>query len=267
VAAVAQQTPIRALQPPWALLLVLALLVPGSVRGSGRPYEIGGAQLELGRLRELTERLSKQNLLYQLHLAGQRKQDLHDTAAELDRVLELLRKGSTIYSVAAPPNPAIREQIDRVDTAWGPVRRMAVASPYDYLRRAREIMPRQQRLGDPLFLRAFDRMSRALIEQADRLMGLYDEACLKTGYEFCELATTYGLPIMLAERMVKELVFVYAGLDVEKHAGRLCATRRIPRGKMLRRSSPASGPASTKTGGSFAWTSTSRSPTGRRRST
>ena len=73
----------------WALLVALGLLLPVPVRAGERPYEIGGAQQELGRIRELAERLSKQNLFYQLHLADQRKQDVHDTAAELDRVLEL----------------------------------------------------------------------------------------------------------------------------------------------------------------------------------
>ena len=118
-----------------ALLLALALILAGPVRAAGRPYEIAGAERELGRIRELAERLSKQNLLYQLHLAGQTKQDLVDTVAELDRVVELLRKGSVTYSVAPPPNEEVRAQIDKLDEAWGPLRRMALASPYDYLRR------------------------------------------------------------------------------------------------------------------------------------
>jgi hypothetical protein len=233
---------IRASQLGWALLLVLGLVAPDSVRAVGRPYEIGGAQGELGRVRELAERLSKQNVLYQLHLADQRKQDLYDTAAELDRVVELLRKGSAIYTVAAPPSAAIREQIDRVDEAWGPLRRMALASPYDYLRRASEFLPPQQRLGDPLLLRAFDRMSQTLIAEVDRLMALYHEECLKTGYELCELATSYGRPIMLAERIVKDVVFVQAGLDVGKRADRLRQSRdavdahivRITQARVLR---------------------------------
>ncbi len=225
MATVSQQTSMRAWQPRWALVLVLALLLPAGARAGGVPYEIGGAQRELGRTRERSERLSKQNLLYQLHLADQRKQDLHDSAAELDRILELLRNGSATYYVAAPPNAAIREQIERVDEAWGPLRRMALASPYDYLRRAREFMPRQQRYGDPLFIRAFDRMSRALIEQADRLMALYHEECLKTGYELCALATRYGFPTMQTERMTKELVFVYAGLDIGDYSDRLRKSR------------------------------------------
>jgi hypothetical protein len=216
-----QRTSNRVREPHWALLLALALLLPGSVRAAERPYEIGGAQQELGHIRELSERLSKQNLFYQLHLANQSKQDLHDTAAELDRVLDLLREGSVTYSVAAPPNPAIREQIDRVDAAWGPLRRMALASPYDYLRRANEFIPRQQRLGDPLRIRAFDRLSQALIAEADRLMALYYEECVKTRYDLCDQAATHGLPIMLTERVVKELVLVYANLDVEAQTKRL----------------------------------------------
>jgi hypothetical protein len=208
-----------------ALLLALALILAGPVRAAGRPYEIAGAERELGRIRELAERLSKQNLLYQLHLAGQTKQDLVDTVAELDRVVELLRKGSVTYSVAPPPNEEVRAQIDKLDEAWGPLRRMALASPYDYLRRGQEFMPREHRLGDPLFIRAFDRMSQAVILEVDRLMALYDAECMKTGYELCGLATTSGLPTMLVERMVKELIFVHAGLDAGRNADRLRENR------------------------------------------
>lgn len=220
-----RQTSTRAFQPRWALLLALALLLPASVRAAGVPYEIAGAQREVGRIRELAERLSRQNLLYQLRLADQSKQDLHDTAGELDRILQLLRNGDATYYVAAPPNTAIREQIDRIDEAWRPLRRMAVASPYDYLRRAREFMPQRQRHGDPLFIRAFDHMSQRLIDEADRLMALYIEECRKTGYELCGLATKYGFPTMLAERMAKELVFVYAGLDIGDYSARLRKSR------------------------------------------
>jgi hypothetical protein len=224
-AAVAQQTSTRAWQARWALSLALALFLPNSAQAGERPYEIGGAQQELGRMRELAERLSKQNLFYQLHLADQAKQNLHDTSAELERSLELLREGSVAYSVAAPPNQAIRDQIDQVDKAWGPVRRMAVASPYAYLRRANEFMPRQYRLGDPLFIRSFDRMSQALIEEVDRLMALYKKECLKTDYDLCELASTRGTPIMLTERVVKELVFVYTGPGDESDREQLRETR------------------------------------------
>ena len=221
----AQQTSTRASQARWALFLALALLLPYSVQAGERPYEIGGAQQELGRIREATERLSKQNLFYQLHLTHQEKQDLHDTSAELERSLELLREGSVAYSVAAPPNQAIRNQIDELDKAWGPVRRMALASPYDYLRRANEFMPRRYRLGDPLFVRSFDRMSQALIAEVDRLIALYQKECLKTDYELCELASSHGSPIMLTERVVKELVFVYTGPGDEGDRDRLRATR------------------------------------------
>lgn len=209
------------------LLLALALLLPDSVLATERPYEIGGAQQELGRMRALAERLAKQNLLYQLHLANQRKQDLHDTAAEMDRILELLRTGSATYSVAAPPNAEIRKQIDQVDKAWGPVRRVALASPYDYLRRANEFMPRRSRLGDPFFIHSFDRMSQALIAEVDRLMALYKVECLKTGYDLCEGASNHGMPMMLTERVVKELVFVYTDPENKSYIERLRETRNF----------------------------------------
>ena len=212
---------------------MLAMLLPDFALAKERPYEIGGAQQELGRMRALAERLSKQNLLYQLHLADQTKQDLHDTAAEMDRILELLRTGSTTYSVAAPPNAEIREQIEQVDKAWGPVRRVALASPYDYLRRANEFVPRQNRRGDPFFVHSFDRMTQALIAEVDRLMTLYRVECLKTGYDLCEAASNHGMPMMLTERVVKELVLVYTDPDNKSYVKRLRETREAIEAQIL----------------------------------
>ena len=209
------------------------MLLPDFALAKERPYEIGGAQQELGRMRALAERLSKQNLLYQLHLADQTKQDLHDTAAEMDRILELLRTGSTTYSVAAPPNAEIREQIEQVDKAWGPVRRVALASPYDYLRRANEFVPRQNRRGDPFFVHSFDRMTQALIAEVDRLMTLYRVECLKTGYDLCEAASNHGMPMMLTERVVKELVLVYTDPDNKSYVKRLRETREAIEAQIL----------------------------------
>jgi hypothetical protein len=222
---VALHASIRASRARWALLAALALLLPDFAFATERPYEIGGAMQELGRMRALAERLAKENLLYQLHLANQRKQDLHDTAAEMDRVLELLRTGSATYSVAAPPNPQIREQIDQVDVAWGPVRRLAVASPYDYLRRANEFVPRRNRSGDPFFVHSFDRMTQALIAELDQLMALYQVECQKTGYDLCAPAADHGMPMMLTERVVKELVYVYTDPENKSYVERLRETR------------------------------------------
>ena len=209
------------------------MLLPDLALARERPYEIGGAQQELGRMRALAERLSEQNLLYQLHLADQTKQDLNDTAAEMDRILELLRTGSTTYSVAAPPNAEIREQIEQVDKAWGPVRRVALASPYDYLRRAHEFVPPQNRRGDPFFIHSFDRMTQALIAEVDRLMTLYRVECMKTGYDLCEAASNHGMPMMLTERVVKELVLVYTDPQNKSYVKRLRETREAMEAQIL----------------------------------
>ena len=99
------------------------------------------------------------------------------------------------------------------------------ASPYDYLRRANEFLPRQSRLGDPLFIHSFDRMTQALLAEVDRLMALYEQECLKTGYELCDLAAAHGIPIMLTERVVKQMVFVYSGRDAKHEVEQLRETR------------------------------------------
>ena len=68
-------------------------------------------------------------------------------------------------------------------------------------------------------------MTEELIAEVDRVVALYQEECMKTDYELCGLAATHGIPIMLNERLVKELVFVYAGSGGEADIERLRKTR------------------------------------------
>ncbi len=206
-------------------LTLFAVLYARPVLAQWQPYEIGIAQREAGRIRALAERLSKENLLYQLHLGETSKQDMHDTSAELDRILAILEVGSTFYSVAGPPSEAVRKQIQKVGEFWIPVRKLAVASPYDYLRRAQQFVPPESPRGDPLIIRAFDRMVRELVDEAVRLMSYYNDECIKTDYRLCAVAQTSGHPTMLAERMIKEVVFVHAGMDIKRNVERLRENR------------------------------------------
>ena len=189
------------------------------------PYELGIAEREAGRLRGLVERLSKQNLLYQLHLGGVSKLDLQETANEIERLLEILERGSSAYAVAEPPNASVREQLRVVNSAWSPLRRMAFASPYDYLRYSSDLMPAKSRIGDPLMIRGFDRRGQEMIAESTKLMELYQEACHEADGDLCELAANSGYFSMLAERVAKELVFIYAGLDAQQSIERLKESR------------------------------------------
>jgi hypothetical protein len=190
------------------------------------PYELGIAQREAGHLRAIVERLSKQNLLYQLHLGGVSKLDMQESANEIDRLIEILERGSSAYAVAKPPNAQVIDQLEIVSDSWSPLRRISLASPYDYLRYSSDLMPRSARLGDPLMIRGFDRRSQAMIVEADKLMRLYQEACEAAGGKACALAANSGLFEMLAERISKELVLIYAGLDTEDSIGRLRDSRK-----------------------------------------
>ena len=186
-----------------------------------QPYEIGIANRQAGRMRSLAERLSKQNLLYQLHLADVKKSDMHVTANEIDRILEDLRTGSAFYSIAGPPNEAARLQLGVIEKAWFPVRKLALASPYDYLRRAQEFIPPKSPRGDPLIVKSFDEMVGKLIVEVETLMTTYYEECIKTDYRLCDVARRAGQPTMLAERIMKDIVFMHAGIDVKRSAKRL----------------------------------------------
>jgi hypothetical protein len=189
------------------------------------PYELGIAQREAGRLRGLVERLSKQNLLYQLRLGEVRKVDMQETTNEIDRLLEILERGSPAYAVARPPSRRVEHQIEVVNGLWSPLRRIALASPYDYLRYSSDLLPKKPRIGDPLLIQAFDSRAQEMVVEAGKLMRLYQKACNDAGGELCELAANSGLFTMLAERVAKELVLVYAGLDVQESIEKLKESR------------------------------------------
>ncbi len=208
-----------------ALAALWPLLASPATAAELQPYEYGAAGREVARVRILSQRISKENLLYQLHIGEKTKDHLIETAAEIDRALELLGEGSAAYGVPAPPSPEIRAQLARVAERWDPVRTMALASPYDYLRRSQEYVPRESRMGDPLLIRRFDELSLALAAEAGRLMQAYADHCTAAGVANCQAGTLRGRPATLAERMAKELVLVYAGLDVEKNEKRLAETR------------------------------------------
>lgn len=210
---------------PWAALSVALLCTQGALASTPLlPWEVTVAEIEAGRVRHLSERLSKQFALYQLRLGGVTKDDLVETASQIDDVVATLERGSPSRSVPAPWTPELRAQVDAVDRTWGPLRRIAIASPYDHLRVAREFMEPQARLGDPLLIRYFDELSARLIAQSEQLIGDYHGECTKTGLEVCVTARTSGYAAMVIERAIKQTVFVVAGIDMEQNRRRLSET-------------------------------------------
>jgi hypothetical protein len=175
------------------------------------------AEIEAGRLRGLAQQLSKDNLLYQLHLGDVRKSDLVKAAAEFDRILNSLLEGSPSYSIPPPWTPELRERLSKVDSAWGALRKIAVASPYEYIRVSRDYMPAETRRGDPLLLRYFDDLSLQLVAEIESLLDAYHAECVKAEAEVCPTARLSGYAAMLIERAAKEAVYIIAGIDVERN--------------------------------------------------
>jgi hypothetical protein len=187
------------------------------------PWEVTVAEIETGRLRYLSERLSKQFILYQLRL-GMSKSDLNETAAQIDGVLVNLERGNPSRSIPAPWTPDLRERVASVDRSWAPLRRIATASPYDHLRVAREFMKPEVRRGDPLLIRYFDGLSALMITEVELLIATYHARCLETGLEICPTAETSGYAAMIIERATKQTVFVVAGIDADANRERLTET-------------------------------------------
>lgn len=207
-----------------ALAVVGALLL-----GAAKPpsqlqnWEVGAAQVQLTRVMMLAERVSKQNLLYQLQLAEVRKSDMVETAGEIDVALRVLYEGNALLGVPLPPTESIRAQIDQVDERWGQIRPMAIASPYDYARRSGT--KRGDRAADPLLVRHFDGLVEQMIEQTSKTQDLYNEICVRNKLPDCGPMRAGPATTMLAERMLKQSVFVYAKIDPETHRAGLIETR------------------------------------------
>jgi hypothetical protein len=196
-----------------ALAAAALALLAGPAAAQVLPWEIAVAEGEAGRLRSLAERLSKQYVLYQLRLGETRKAELSETASQIDGVIGTLERGVPSQSIPAPWTKALQKQLRKVDGAWGPLRRIAVASPYDQMRVAREFMPTEGRRADPLLVRYFDDLTDDFLEQTEKLLALYHEECLKTGLEICHPARDTGFAAMLIERAAKEAVYVVGDID------------------------------------------------------
>lgn len=219
----------------WLATLVL-VVAPRLAMGAApipndillQPWEHGGAQIQLSQVRTLTQRLSKQNLLYQLHLADLQKRDLVRTSQELDAALESLRDGSPTLAVPPPPTRQVRDAIELLDQAWGPLRRLALASAFDYVRRAGSASGGSR--TDPLLIRHFDELAQAVDQRAAAAQQRYEEVCERSGIPDCPVVARATSTGMLSERMVKEAVLVFAGFDAEANSARL----RESRGRMNR---------------------------------
>jgi hypothetical protein len=210
----------------WRATFVVAALtaLPGSATAQLLPWEVIVAEIEVGGLRNHAQRLTKQFVLYQLHLGEVRKSDLVQTATQIDRVLESLERGSPSHSIPAAWTPALREQVHRLEGTWGPLRRIAVSSPYDTIRVLQEFVPSESRRADPLSLRYFDELCADFIAQSETLLAAYHAECLKTGLEVCPTAQSSGYAAMVIERATKEAVYVVADVDRNENRKRLAAS-------------------------------------------
>ncbi len=209
-----------------ALLAAAAVLATAAPSGAVLlDHEYISAYTQLGRLRMLTQRISKQNLLYQLHLADQHKLGLLETVKTMNEALELLRAGGPLVGVPRPPTAEIDAQLDVIAAAWAPMETMALASPYEYLRRSREFIDPRDDRGDPLLIVHFDRLAEKLDSEIGKATELYIASCKQDGYKRCDLGNASSIQETRAERLVKEVVLVFAGMDVKVNEARMTKTR------------------------------------------
>jgi len=200
----------------WLTTHFVALaLALGAIPASGAllNYEYGGAQGQLGLIRVLAERMSKQNLLYQLDLTERQRLDIAGTVQTVEEAIASLRNGDPLAGIPRPPTDEIRNRIAELEAAFAPLRDSALASPLGYLRRSRQFLPLQNRRDDPLLILYFDRVASNVIDAADAVANLYDAQCRADEYTHCDLVLRQGRAEMLTERMVKQAILVFTGID------------------------------------------------------
>ena len=200
------------------------LIVAHPIAAQILPWEITLAEIEAGRIRHLAQRLNKQNVLYHLRVGDVSKEDVIRTASAIDELLRDLEEGVPSSSIPSPWTDEIEARVKEADAAWGPLRSIAIASPYEHLRVAHQFLPRGNRRGDPLLLKYFDGLCEDLVKAANKLIVAYDAECVKTGLGTCETARTSGYAAMLIERAAKEAVHLVANIDPEENRKSLEAT-------------------------------------------
>jgi hypothetical protein len=217
--------PKRARSGAAGLAAALLVLLADPAAAQILPWEVVVAEIEAGTLRPRVQRLIKQFVLYQLHLGEVGKADLVATTKEIDRILESLERGSTSHSIPAVWTAALRERIHRLEGLWGPMRRIAAASPYEYVHVMQEFVPQTSRRADPLALGYFDDMGAEIVAESESLLAAYHEECVKTGLvEICPTARTAGYAEMLIERATKEAIYVVAEIERAESRKRLRET-------------------------------------------
>jgi hypothetical protein len=201
--------------------LSLALRLAGTALAEGGtpeaelfPFEYFGALRQLARLRALAQRLNKDHLLYRLRIdEGHRLAPVIDVATQIDRALHQLRNGDVLSVVPLPPTPEIEEQLAELEREWIPIRRLAQASPFDYLR-GDLFRGRPTWKSDPLSLRYFDRQVEGFGQSVERTSRMYLAECRRGGYAFaCERRLILGRASMLSEMMVREAVLEFAEIE------------------------------------------------------
>ena len=192
---------------------VAALITAQSATAALLRYEYSAAHRQLAQIRMLTERLNKENTLYQLYLDANRRHDVVATTRAIDAALELLREGAPFHGVPRPPTQAIRERLEALEEAWARVRARALTNPY---RRDRaQFTVREGRGYDPAVLLYLDRAAQHVLDAADRVSDLYVEECKKDSYHGCKLDRDAGAAHLLSEQIVKDTIYLFAGVDRE----------------------------------------------------
>ena len=157
------------------------------------PLAIRAALSHLAHVRTLAHRISRQNLLAQTGLDADQRLAMARAADEMDALLSMLSEGNVRLAIAAPPTRELREVLDAIDSAWSPLRTLAVSSRWEYPRRA-GLEGRPIFRDDPLLVQHADALASALEDRAVAAITAYHDFCEQQRLSGCEIDASTQAP-------------------------------------------------------------------------
>lgn len=190
--------------------------------------EIAAAHNAIGHLQALGQRGAKQYLMFQFRIGNTvSKAPLQRTVDEFDRTLGALQIGNRLERIPTPPNPAVREQIDKLREDWAVLRKIYTYDPVA-LRREPNLIPFEEQRQDPILVRYVDRLTAELQTDIEALGARYEEACQEAGHATCDLGVrAAGRQRMLSEAIVKDILMVVLNIAPDKNKQRLQSNTRL----------------------------------------
>lgn len=189
------------IRPTLLGLLAGLLLSTGLAAPTAKEFAV--AVNQSGRQRMLSQKMTKEFLLLTQGIdRGLNKVELNKTIRLFDTTHLRLRNGDAEAGMPAPPDDAIRQQLDAVDAIWTPFR--------EALEQGARGEPDEKALA------FIAKESHHLVTEMDKAVSAYEAAAVKAGFAGTGVVVNVaGRQRMLTQRMSKDILLLAIKVDSE----------------------------------------------------